>query len=334
MKVQIETEDDIWHLYNVLETGDLVTASTTRREEKAADKLRAERAEKKRMTLGIRTEKTEFSELDLRLKILGTIEDGPQDIGQHHTLIMELGETLSIRKEKWRDSQTERLRRAVFDSAKPRIVFVSLDQDDAAIGILRQFGLKEAATIRSMRSGKQYEEKEHTDNYHSEIVSKLKGIADSSMPIVVLGPGFEKESFAAYAKSADPALFSKMHVYHTGQSGMAGINELMKKGMGAEVLRESRVGIEMEAVEKLMTEIGKDGLAAYGNAEIENAAASGAVETLLILDSKIREHDLDGLVRNVEGQKGNVIIVSEQHDAGRELGALGGMGAILRYRMQ
>ena len=46
VKVLIETDEDIWHLYNVIEVGDLVTASTTRREEKAADKLRAERAEK------------------------------------------------------------------------------------------------------------------------------------------------------------------------------------------------------------------------------------------------------------------------------------------------
>ena len=62
-----------------------------------------------------------------------------------------------------------------------------------------------------------------------------------------------------------------------------------------------------------------------------SAANAGAVETLLILDSKIREQDLDDLIRTVESQQGNVIIVSGQHDAGRELSALGGMGAILRY---
>lgn len=333
MKVQIENEDDIWHLYNVLEIGDLVTASTTRREEKQADKIRAERAEKKRMTLGIRVEKIEFSEFDLRLKILGTIEEGPQDIGQHHTLIMETGETLRIQKDKWRESQVERLRRAVSDSSKPRILFVSLDQDDATIAVLRQFGLKEVASIRSMRSGKQYVEKDQADGYHDEIIAKLKGMAESGMPIVLLGPGFEKELLAAYGKTCAPSMFSKVHVHHTGQCGMAGINELMKKGMGAEVLRESRVGIEMEAVERLMEEIGKDGVAAYGNAEIENAAAAGAVETLLVLDSKIRERDLDHIIRDVEDQKGNVIVVSEQHDAGRELEALGGMGAILRYKV-
>ena len=148
IRVQIETDEDIWHLYNVIEVGDLVTASTTRREEKAADKLRAERAEKKRMTLGVRIEKIEFSEDDLRLKLLGTIETGPQDIGQHHTLILETGDSLLISKRHWRETQLERLKRAVADSKKPRIVFVSLDQDDATVAVLRQFGLKEITTVR------------------------------------------------------------------------------------------------------------------------------------------------------------------------------------------
>jgi protein pelota len=115
---------------------------------------------------------------------------------------------------------------------------------------------------------------------------------------------------------------------------MPGVNELMKKGMGSGILRESRVAVEMEAVEKLMEELGKDGTATYGPKEVENAAKAGAVETLLILDSLIREKDHDAVVRDTEGQKGNVIIVSEQHDAGRQLAALGGIAAILRYRTE
>ena len=332
IKVLLETDEDMWHLYNVLEAGDLVTASTTRREEKSADKLRAERSEKKRMTLGIRIEKIEFSDEDLRLKLLGTIESGPQDIGQHHTLIFEVGDNLVMIK-KWRATQLERLDRAVNDSKKPRIVFVSLDQDDATVAVLRQYGLKEITTLRSGRSGKQYEEKGRGDDYHGEIISKVIPLMEPNMPLVLLGPGFEKESLADDFKKKDPVMFQKIYVYHTGQCGMVGVNELIKAGMGADILRESAVGVEMEAVEKLMSEIGKDGLATYGNKEVGSAAESGAVETLLILDSKLREQNLDDIVRAVETQKGEVIIVSEQHDAGKELAALGGMGALLRYNI-
>jgi protein pelota len=114
---------------------------------------------------------------------------------------------------------------------------------------------------------------------------------------------------------------------------MPGINELMKKGMGAAVLRETRVATEMEAVEKLMEEIGKDGLATYGPKHVGDAARAGAAETLLILDSMIRENDHDAVIKDAEDQKGNVIVISEKHDAGRQLAALGGIAALLRYKL-
>lgn len=332
VRIAIETDEDIWHLYNVIEVGDLVTASTTRREEKSADKIRAERSEKRRMTLGVRIEKIEFSEQDLRLKLLGTIETGPQDIGQHHTLIIEVGDSLTISKGHWRETQRERLQRAVHDSRKPRIVFVSLDQDEATIAVMRQYGLKEVVTIRSGRSGKQYEEKPQADTYHAEIAEKLAPLMEPGMPLVILGPGFEKETLSEDLKKSGAGW--RIYVYQTGQTGMAGVNEVLRKGMGADVLRDSAVGEEMEAVERLMTEISKpDGLATYGTREVMDAAVSGAVDTLLILDSKVREQDEDELVRAVESQKGKVIVVSSQHDGGRTLAALGGTGAILRYRL-
>ena len=156
---------------------------------------------------------------------------------------------------------------------------------------------------------------------------------EANMPLVLLGPGFEKETLAEDLKKSNPETFKKIYVYHTGQCGMCGINELMKAGMGADVLRESSVGSEIEAVEQLMTEIAKNGLATYGNQQVLDAALSGAVEKLLILDSKVREQDLDDVVRAVESQKGSVIVVSGQHDGGKQLAAIGGMGALLRYRI-
>ena len=110
IRIQMETDDDIWHIYNILEVGDLVTASTLRRDSSVTDKIRAERAEKKRMTLGIRVEKIEFSEDDLRLKVLGVIESGPQDIGQHHTLMIEVGDAPIVDKRHWKETQLERLK--------------------------------------------------------------------------------------------------------------------------------------------------------------------------------------------------------------------------------
>jgi protein pelota len=57
------------------------------------------------------------------------------------------------------------------------------------------------------------------------------------------------------------------------------------------------------------------------------------VRMLLILDSKVRTKKADALIRSVEDSKGEFVIVSSLHEAGRRLESLGGVAALLRYKM-
>ncbi|MCK4718568.1 MAG: mRNA surveillance protein pelota, partial [Thermoplasmata archaeon] len=86
IKVLIETADDLWHLFNVLEVGDTIFGLTYRREEQRADAIRPERGEKKRMWLGIQLEDFQFREFTDGLRVKGVIVEGPQDHGQHHSI--------------------------------------------------------------------------------------------------------------------------------------------------------------------------------------------------------------------------------------------------------
>ena len=147
IKLMVDNLDDLWHLYNIINVGDMIISLTFRRDEAKTDKIRAERAEKKRMVLGIKVEKVEFSESDSRLRILGVIIEGPQDLGAHHTLNIGEGDSLTIRKQDWKDSQLERIKRAVDDAKKPRLLFVSLENDEAIIAVTRQFGVQEVLLI-------------------------------------------------------------------------------------------------------------------------------------------------------------------------------------------
>ncbi len=331
IKFQVDNMDDLWHLYNIIEIGDLVLASTYRREEQKSDKVRSERGEKKRVFLGIRVEKVEFHEFDSRLRITGVIEQGPQDLGAHHTLNMEEGEVLSVIKEHWKDSTLERIKRALEDSKRPTIVFVSLENDEATIAVMRQYGLQNVATIHGPSGGKMFEQKTD-DDYYLEIIEKVKLMVAEGVPLVVLGPGFAKETLANLGRQRAPEAFKRAHIYHTGQAGMAGIHELMKQGMGAEILEGSRVAEETNMVERVLEEIAKDGLVTYGPTHVESAVSAGAVEVLLVLDPLLRERDLDRLLKAVENSRGKVMVVSEHHEAGKKLEALGGMAALLRFR--
>ena len=332
IKLFPETLNDLWHLYNLVDDRDLVFASTYRRGEEKTDKLRAERVEKVRMRLGIRVQKVEFHESEDVLRILGVIEQGPQDMGQHHTLMISVGEPLTVIKPDWKPQHFDRIKRAIEMSEKPSMFFVAIEDTDAVIATAREYGLKEFATITRNPGGKMYESKSNESEFLDEVVEKLKMVMHGE-PLIVLGPGFVKEALAKRIREKASEISSSMVIHHTGQAGMAGINELMKQGVGGKVLDETRVARETRLMELLFSEIGKNGMFAYGDDSVKSAVEAGAVSVLLVLDTKVRSSAADRLIRMVEESKGEFVIVSSLHEAGRRLDSLGGVAALLRYRM-
>jgi len=332
IKLFPETLDDLWHLYNLVDDRDLVFASTYRRGEEKTDKLRAERVEKVRMRLGIRVQKVEFHESEDVLRILGVIEQGPQDMGQHHTLMISVGEPLTVIKPDWKPQHFDRIKRAIEMSEKPSMFFVAIEDTDAVIATAREYGLKEFATITRNPGGKMYESKSNESEFLDEVVEKLKMVMHGE-PLIVLGPGFVKEALAKRIREKASEISSSMVIHHTGQAGMAGINELMKQGVGGKVLDETRVARETRLMELLFSEIGKNGMFAYGDDSVKSAVEAGAVSVLLVLDTKVWSSAADRLIRMVEESKGEFVIVSSLHEAGRRLDSLGGVAALLRYRM-
>lgn len=334
IKIRIDNLDDLWHLKNIINPEDLVSAITFRREETQQDKIRSERGEKKRMRLDIEVEKVEFHEFTDRLRILGVIVDGPQDLGSYHTLNLTEGDELTIIK-KWKDHELDRLKEAVDRSEEPIITFVALEEDDATIAIMRQYGLKEMAHISPNIGGKMYDsEKMSREEFFEEIVKKLENVIDPEDPLVILGPGFTKEDFFEYCKNNHSELVKYAEVVPAGEGGMTGVNEVVKKGKERGALDGQRMSYESEVVEDLLTEIKKEGKYSYGMEKVKRAVELGAVETLLILDTLVRDEEGEELMKKTEEQGGEVIVVSSTHEGGEKLEALGGVGALLRYKIE
>ncbi|MFQ6013458.1 MAG: mRNA surveillance protein pelota, partial [Thermoplasmata archaeon] len=324
--------DDLWHLFNLVEEGDLVRASTRRREERKTDKVRPERGEKKRVTLSLRVERREYDEFTDRLRVHGLIEEGPMDLGSHHTLNVVPGEALEIVKE-WRASQLQRIQEAVEATEKPLVTLVSLDDEEALIAMMHQSGIREVAEIRGRRSGKMYEEEEPPkEDYYAQVLEKVRQVDPPGL--IVLGPGFAREDFLHYGRQREPELFREASSFATGHPGITGIQEALRSGLAERVLEDSRVALETRFVERLLEEIARDGPHAYGPEEVETAVQAGAVKTLLVTDELTRSGEVEGLMRRVEQKKGRVLVVSSRHDAGQKLQALGGIGALLRFSLR
>jgi protein pelota len=335
IKLVPENLDDIWHLYNVIDNGDLVRAVTFRTDEQKDDKKRMKKAEKKRMKLGVRVSEVKFHEFSDRLRIHGTIEEGPQDLGSFHTLNITADkmDALSIIKEKWKDHHLQRIDEAVKQRNQPILTFVSLDEDNATVAVLRQSGVQWVADIASHRSGKMFESADSEKEYFGDIISVLKTNVTKDSAVIVVGPGFAKEHFVKYGKEKNSDIFQNCHVHGTGEAGMNGVQEAIKTGIIKQITKENRVALETELVEKLFEEIKKDGLATYGEKEVQNAILNSAVERLLITDTVVRTSIGEKLLNLAKQNNSDFTIINTMHDAGKKIEGIGGVAAILRFKI-
>jgi protein pelota len=60
---------------------------------------------------------------------------------------------------------------------------------------------------------------------------------------------------------------------------------------------------------------------------------AGAVEILLLTEKEARTMQGEGFMRMTEENSGKVEIMSDTHDAGKQLDSLGGYAALLRYNI-
>jgi protein pelota len=332
--VTAETLDDLWHLKYIIEKGDMVFALTKRKADAASDKIRPEKVEKVKVRLGIRVEELEFHKFANRLRVHGPIEHG-MDAGSYHTLNIELGTNLSIFKEHWKNDQLQRIKDAEEAGKRPKVVIVAVEEGDADIGFVRHYGIEIYSHIRQS-SGKR--ETSLRDEFFKEIVEQLRHAVPEDASIVVAGPGFTKDDFMKYFRDAQKDLASKALTEDTSMIGMSGFQEVLRRGAVDRIMQESRIARESTLMEELIKEISMDGKAAYGLADVRNALDFGAVETLLIADETLREGrekgNIDRLLLEVEQAQGKVVVFSTAFEPGEKLHKLGGIAALLRFKVQ
>src|SRR2546427_12555091 len=305
IRLKIQNADDLWHLHNLLEPGDLVRAYTYRREEAASDKLRPERGEKGLVKLGIRVEQTEYQDFSDRLRITGVIEEGPQDRGRHHTLNIGVDDDLTIVKNAWREHHLRRIQEAIDATERPQVTVLSIDDEEALLAEVRQMGIREGATIRAGHHGKMFPGAETRTAYFEEILSKLASMEIGSA-LLVVGPGFEREEFAKFVREKNAELAEKIRLHGTSQAGMAGIQEAMKAGLGAKVLEETRVAQETRLVERLLEGVGEGRPYADGPEGGGEPGGAGAVGARLVTDTGVHDLAVEDLMHKVESARGRV----------------------------
>jgi protein pelota len=330
VKLRVDTLDDLWTLHSFIQTGDLVTATTYRTMEQEGDRLRDGKAEKKCMTLGVRVENVEWQEFSDHLRVHGIIESGPQDLSKHHTLIfrddrMECKIEKPGRLQQW---QVDLLGDAEAETGKPQAIMLAIDDSEAQFGQLAAYGLRLLGNLSAGGQGKRFKGNEQAKTqFYAEVLKSLKTQRpDNNTPLLVVGPGWWREEFIAFAGDIGP-----VQTDGTSQGGRAGLQEALKRGLVQKVAQNHRVQLETEWVEAVLTGIAKSEPVAYGPAEVTQALQAGAVETLLVTDEAMRAHAYPTVEKAAEETRTRLRIVSTSHDAGSQLHRMGGVAALLRF---
>jgi len=335
-----ESTDDLWHLSHVVEPGDRVAGDTTRRIQREDDQLRDTGGQREHIWVELDVADVEFARFANRLRINGVIEDSSREdqLGHHHTLNVEEHDEIAVEKH-WKPDQRERIEEAVESTDNPDVVVATVEEGQAHVHTVEQYGAEERATITAPTGKGEYARP------RSELFADLADVLgrQSADAIILAGPGFTKRDALAYIEAETPELADRITTVDTASVGDRGVHEVLKRGAVEEVQRETRIAAESELIDELMDRLAGGAKVAYGPAAVAEAAEFGAVEHLLVVDDRLREErgpdsewsvDADEILETTEQKGGAVTVFSSEFDPGRQLANLGGIAALLRYRLE
>jgi len=281
-----ENLDDLWHLQYVLEPGDHVAGDTTRRIKRDDEQLRDTGGEREHMSVTIEVRDVEFHKFANRLRIGGEIVGCSREdqLGHHHTLNVEEREEITVEKH-FKPDQIQRLEEARDATDNPDVAVVTVEEGQAHVHTVAQYGTEEYATITASTGKGEYAR--DRDELFAEVLSAIERLDVDA--IVLAGPGFTKRDALDYIQDEALDLAEKITTVDTSSVGDRGVHEVLKRGAVADIQDETRIQQEAELIDELTTRLSTDGAVAYGPEDVKQATDYGAVEHLLVLDDWLHE---------------------------------------------
>jgi protein pelota len=196
-----ETAEDLWHCYNLLQTGDLVRCTTLRKVVKESS-TGSTTSQKKRLNLTIKIEKVEFDPHSLEVRLSGpsSVESDVVKMGAYHTLTLELNQNFSLEKECWDQIYLDRIEEACNPERLAEIAAVVMQATGLAhvcliTGSLTITKARIDVNIPKKRTGSTQHSKATTRFYQAVYQALLKLPWDKVKCCLLGSPGFVKDEF-------------------------------------------------------------------------------------------------------------------------------------------
>jgi protein pelota len=343
LRLRVETEEDLWALRSVLRPGDVVFSRTSR-ELKGEGRGGGRRVA---MVLGVSVEGVEYQPFTDRLRIRGVIVSSPREldlVGRHHTLSIEPGmEVAVLREGRWSEGDLRRLGE-LSEGASPRALAIAIDDEQFAIAVIRGNGVQvlEEGDLGLPGKGAP-EERELGLRSAMGRVAADAARAASELGVgraVVAGPAHWKDDLAGELRRIAPRL--ELIVDSVSYGGIKGIYELLRRDSVKEALRRAILVRELEAMERVNSVAATDPESlAYGLDGVGEAVSRGAAEEVIVDSGLVRSADREvgdralAILEAARRTGARVVILESDHPELRAwISSLGGIVAILRYRVR
>lgn len=339
-KIKVTNLDDLWHLKRIIEPNDLISGQIERKIKVGGAEERT-RTERKLFFVKIKADKIKYEAEALRIS--GKIVEGPEElpIGASHTLDIKIGTIIKIEK-KWKEFQIARLKEAQSASVAPKAIVCVLDDEQANFAAITASGIKHFGSIELRLAKKRLKEPKQKEKLGKVVAELMRLDKEKNLDAIILAsPIFWKDELLKAIREKSPELAKKCKLEDVSTGSKRGITELINRGVAEKILKAGRLQKEFKLIDNLLAEIAKNGLAEYGLKQVKKAVEAGAVKILLITDkfiSKQREkgtyEKIEKLIDKVEQAKGEVHVLDSKNEAGSKLDGLGGIAAILRFKLE
>ncbi|HLC62767.1 MAG TPA: peptide chain release factor aRF-1 [Candidatus Nanoarchaeia archaeon] len=149
--------------------------------------------------------------------------------------------------------------------------------------------------------------------------------------ILIGGPGPTKETFFSGNYLNNEVKKKVLGLKDISYTGDFGLRDLVERSQ--DLLAEAEVTKEKKLLERLFTALAKEPeKVAYGKEEVQSALEMGAVD-MLFLSEDLEDYIIEAFQDMAEKTSTKVEIISVDIQEGQQLKELGGMAAILRFRI-
>ena len=331
-----EESDDLFTLRRIIREGDRIVGDTTRAIKQEKDFSRPDRGERVKIRIALDVEKISIDNTVDRLRAQGTIAESDSESvkkGSHHSLILKIGEPITLVKKKWSIIE----KKLVFEKKdRSSFLLVAIDTTDCGIGRLSGTHLNLIPNLYSGASGKRYKSKFNIEEFFGDVASAISSSIREGDQIVTFGPGETKKRLANFL--AEKPAFKGLQIQVVegiDSSGEDGIYTFVRSETMRQALVKSKIARVSSILDEIMLMVNKkSNKFTMGFDDTFRANQAGAVQSLVFSDKIFEQHDENKIIEflNEAEEKGvEVYAVDSTTDVGLRISSLGGIVSILRF---